>query len=163
MYGRISRPRPRGLRERGLIPGMVKRFSLFWNVQNGSRSHPPSSSIGGGDLSLGVRRPGHEAVYSPLSIIVSTLRMHGTVLPYIHTRLCCEQGQLYLTWWSNLEEKLHIKSRSVYLATTWLDISALVEGLTNNYGSVQGATALCVVMSCIFTAFDPNGTCALEI
>jgi hypothetical protein len=42
-------------------------FSFHHRVQNGSGAHPASYPMVLGDLSLGVKRPGREAVHSPPS------------------------------------------------------------------------------------------------
>ena len=57
IYSTLSRR----LWEGGLIPGMVKIFSLFHSVQDLSRVQLTSYAIVADDLSLGVRRLEREA------------------------------------------------------------------------------------------------------
>jgi hypothetical protein len=49
------------------FPAGAGNFSLHHRVQNGSGVHSPPIQWAPGDLSLGVKRPGRETDYSPLS------------------------------------------------------------------------------------------------
>jgi hypothetical protein len=50
------------------FPAGAGNLSLHHRVQNGSGAHPPASNpMGTRVLSLGVKRPGHEADHSPPS------------------------------------------------------------------------------------------------
>jgi hypothetical protein len=81
------------------FPVGAGNFSLHHRIQNSSRAHPASYPTGTRALSLGVKRPGHEADHSlPSSAEVKNawsytstppIRLHDVVLSQT-------QGQLYL-------------------------------------------------------------------
>jgi hypothetical protein len=63
------------------IPGWAGNFSLHHRVQNGSGAHPASYPVGIRALSLGVKRPGREADYSP----PSSAEVKECVKLYLHS------------------------------------------------------------------------------
>jgi hypothetical protein len=54
-------------RNQGSIPAGRREIYLFHKVQAGSEAHPVAYTMGTGDVSRGVQRPGREADYSPPS------------------------------------------------------------------------------------------------
>jgi hypothetical protein len=75
----------------------IGNFSLHHRVRTGSEAHPASVP---GSLSLGVKRAGREADYSPISS-ARCQRTSGTVTPFPNTpswrgAQLKAQGQLYL-------------------------------------------------------------------
>jgi hypothetical protein len=70
---------------RGSIPGRGS-FSPFHRVQIGPGAHPISYPMGTGDSFSGIKRPGHEADYSPPSSAV--VKNGGAISPLPHMSSC---------------------------------------------------------------------------
>ena len=71
----------------------AKNFSLLQILQTGSGALSAPYSVGTGDLSRGVKRPGCE-ITSNLHL-VTILRMAGAKSPFLLVPSCFSQGQLY--------------------------------------------------------------------
>lgn len=76
-----------------MIPGSSRDFSRSFRVQTGYEVHPAFYTMGTGDFSPGIKRPGHEADHSPpssvdvkksgaIGYLDSPTRLHGVELSY---------------------------------------------------------------------------------
>jgi hypothetical protein len=57
----------------------AENFSLYHRVQNVSGAHPASYPMGTGPLSLGIKKPWHEAGHSPASS--AEVKKRGAIPP----------------------------------------------------------------------------------